>query len=60
MEGAERYRPSVPRQRPRPLARLAARAVTGPAAFFVAGVVDWVVLGVRVGRARLRGRDPWE
>jgi hypothetical protein len=28
-------------------------------AFFVAGVVDWVLLGVHLGRARLRGRDPW-
>ena len=47
------------RTRPRPWTRAAARAVTGPAAFFVAGVVDWVLLGVRVGRARLQGRDPW-
>jgi len=39
--------------------RLAAWLVTGPVGFFVAGVVDWLALLVRVGRARVRGRDPW-
>jgi hypothetical protein len=47
------------RTRPGPVTRAAARAVTGPVAFFIAGAIDWLALGVRVGRARLRGRDPW-
>jgi hypothetical protein len=44
------------RPRPTPVRRLAARLVTGPAAFFAAGVVDWLVLIGRYAAARARGR----
>jgi hypothetical protein len=37
----------------------AAWVVTGPVGFFVAGVVDWLALGLYVARARLSGREPW-
>lgn len=37
-------------------ARAAARLVTGPVAFFLAGVIDWLVLAGRYARARARGR----
>jgi hypothetical protein len=40
--------------------RAAARLVTGPLAFLLAGAVDWVVLLGRYARARFRGRRPWE
>jgi hypothetical protein len=46
----------MPRTRPTPARRLAARLVTGPAAFLAAGVVDWVVLVARFVAARARGR----
>jgi hypothetical protein len=39
--------------------RLAARILTGPVGFFVAGAVDWVVLLSRYLAARAAGRDPW-
>ena len=44
------------RPRPTPVRRLAARLVTGPAAFLAAGVVDWLVLIARYAAARARGR----
>jgi hypothetical protein len=44
------------RPRPTPARRLAARLVTGPAAFLAAGVVDWLVLLARYVAARARGR----
>jgi hypothetical protein len=44
------------RPRPTPVRRLAARLVTGPAAFLAAGVVDWLVLLTRYAVARARGR----
>ncbi len=44
------------RPRPTPARRLAARLVTGPAAFLAAGVVDWLVLVSRYVTARARGR----
>ena len=48
------------RPRPTPVRRLAARIVTGPAAFLAAGVVDWLVLLGRYAAARARGRrDDW-
>ena len=40
--------------------RAAARLVTGPAAFLVAGVVDWLLLLVRFAWARARGKRPWD
>jgi hypothetical protein len=44
-----------------PSRRIAARLVTGPAAFLAAGVVDWLVLLSRYLTARARGRrhDWW-
>ncbi|HWK16452.1 MAG TPA: hypothetical protein VNR66_03285 [Solirubrobacteraceae bacterium] len=39
--------------------RMAGRLLTGPAGHFAAGVIDWLVLLVRYGAARLSGRDPW-
>ena len=44
------------RPRPTTVRRLAARLVTGPAAFLAAGVVDWLVLIARYAAARARGR----
>ncbi len=45
------------RPTPPPLAaRAAARLVTGPAAFLLAGVIDWVVLLSRYLYARGQGR----
>jgi hypothetical protein len=46
----------MPPRRPSPPTRAAARLVTGPAAFLLAGVIDWVVLLSRYVRARARGR----
>lgn len=46
----------APLARSPPAARAAARLVTGPAAFLVAGVLDWVVLLGRYLSARGRGR----
>jgi hypothetical protein len=40
--------------------RLAARIITGPIGFFVAGVIDWLALLGHYLRARVAGRDPWE
>ena len=45
------FRASAPR-------RFAARLVTGPLAFFVAGVIDWLSLLGRYLAARARGRRP--
>jgi hypothetical protein len=42
--------------RPPLVTRAAARLVTGPAAFLVAGLLDWVVLLSRYLYARGRGR----
>lgn len=39
--------------------RIAARLVTGPVSFLLAGAADLAVLAVRLGWARARGRDPW-
>lgn len=39
--------------------RIAARVVTGRAAFLIAGVADLAVVGARVGWAKARRRDPW-
>jgi hypothetical protein len=36
--------------------RVAARLITGPAAFLLAGVIDWAVLLTRWLSARARGR----
>jgi hypothetical protein len=47
---------AMARPRLTPVHRLAARLVTGPAAFLAAGVVDWVVLLARYAAARARGR----
>ena len=44
------------RPRPTPATRLAARLVTGPAAFLAAGIVDWIVLVWRYAASRARGR----
>jgi hypothetical protein len=41
---------------PSPPRRLAARLVTGPAAFLAAGVIDWAVLVAEYLAARARGR----
>jgi hypothetical protein len=38
--------------------RFAARLLTGPLGFFVAGVIDWLALLARYVRARTRGRRP--
>jgi len=40
--------------------RIAARVVTGPAAFLLTGAADLALLGARVGWARARRRDPWQ
>jgi hypothetical protein len=40
--------------------RVAGRLVTGPVAFLLAGLVDWIVLLARYARARFRGRRPWD
>jgi hypothetical protein len=42
------------------LTRLAGRLLTGPAAHFIAGLIDWLALLRRYFAARLRGHDPWE
>lgn len=47
----------LPHRIPRRTA-LAARLVTGRAGHLYGGVVDWVVLLVRFGWARARGKDP--
>ena len=49
------------RTRPSPPRRLAARLLTGPFGFLLAGIVDWVVILARyaAARARGRGRDWW-
>jgi len=39
--------------------RIAARALTGPGAFLLAGAADLAVLAARVGWARAHGRYPW-
>ncbi|HWF72435.1 MAG TPA: hypothetical protein VG186_03770 [Solirubrobacteraceae bacterium] len=39
--------------------RFAARLLTGPAGFFLAGAIDWLALLGRYVAARARGRDPW-
>jgi hypothetical protein len=39
--------------------RLAAWLVTGPLAFLVAGIVDWLALLASYLWARARGREPW-
>jgi hypothetical protein len=46
----------VPTRRPSFITRAAARLITGPAAFLLAGAIDWVVLLSRYVRARARGR----
>jgi hypothetical protein len=38
--------------------RFAARLLTGPLGFFVAGVIDWLDLLARYLGARVRGRRP--
>jgi hypothetical protein len=52
----------MPPGQPRPplIRRVAARLVTGPAAFLVAGVLDWAALLGRWLAARMRGgRADW-
>jgi hypothetical protein len=41
------------------LSRLAARILTGPVGFFVAGTIDWLALLGRYLTARAAGREPW-
>jgi hypothetical protein len=39
--------------------RFAARILTGPVGFLIAGAVDWAALTVHYLTARAAGRDPW-